>query len=513
MSLISEWKTLMVQRDPALWIDQHIKKNELNQPFVLYPHQREVLRLAFDFDTQGKLPWDTIIYSAVKKSGKTSMLALLALYWAMTQEAPNEIILLANDLEQTQARAYASIIKLLRYNHEIDPGASISGKEIRLSNDSVIKPIASEYAGAAGSNHGCVGLDELWAYTSERSRRLYEELTSVPTRLNSIKVITTYAGFENESELLRSLYLQAVDRDEHPDGQGERLHPDLPIYGNREARIFAYWDHQPRLPWQTSQYYASQKRSLRPSAYLRFHENRWSTSEEAFITPELWDPCVDPSHRPILPTHEYPIFIGVDGAIKHDSAAVVGVHWDGDQLALALHRIWQPTPDEPLDLEATIEAELRWLYQHYQVQVIRYDPYQLHRSMSGLRNEGLPCEEYPQTSGNCTAMGQALFDLLTGKNIRLYTSVELRAQALNTVSVESTRGWKISKEKTSQKIDAIVALAMAAVAALDHGHVQAVWLSQEEMEAIWRQAEAARAQAAGLQGTITTGRWEDLIRA
>jgi phage terminase large subunit-like protein len=229
---------------------------------------------------------------------------------------------------------------------------------------------------------------------------------------------------------------------------------------------------------------------LRPSAYLRFHENRWSTSEEAFITPELWDPCTDASHRPMLPTHEWPLFVGVDGSIKHDSAAVVAVRWDGDRLALALHRIWQPTPEEPLDLEATIEAELRFLYQHYQVQVIRYDPYQLHRSMSGLRNEGLPCEEYPQTSGNCTAMGQALFDLLTGRNIRIYPSVELRGQALNTVSVESTRGWKISKEKASQIIDAIVALAMAAVAALDHGHVQAVWVSQDEIEAIWAEARA-----------------------
>jgi hypothetical protein len=249
--MLGEWKSLIESRDPARWIDQHIHRNELNQPFALYPHQREGLRLAFDFDTDGRLPRDTILYSAVKKSGKTSMLALLALYWAMTQEAPNEITLLANDLEQTQARVYASIQKLLRYNPELDPGATVNGKEIRLSNDSVIKPMASEYAGASGSNHGFVGLDELWAYTLERSRRLYEELISVPTRLNSIKVVTTYAGFENESKLFGDLYRLGVGTDEHDAGQGESLHPDLPIYGHREARIFTYWDHQPRFPWQT----------------------------------------------------------------------------------------------------------------------------------------------------------------------------------------------------------------------------------------------------------------------
>ena len=54
-------------------------------------------------------------------------------------------------------------------------------------------------------------------------------------------VYSTYAGFENESQLLWDLYKQVVGKDEHPEGQGERLHPDLPIYANREARIFCYW--------------------------------------------------------------------------------------------------------------------------------------------------------------------------------------------------------------------------------------------------------------------------------
>lgn len=33
-------------------------------------HQRDILRLAFAFDENGRLPWDTILYSCVKKSGK-----------------------------------------------------------------------------------------------------------------------------------------------------------------------------------------------------------------------------------------------------------------------------------------------------------------------------------------------------------------------------------------------------------------------------------------------------------
>jgi len=86
---------------------------------------------------------------------------------------------------------------------------------------------------------------------------------------------------------------------------------------------------------------------------------------------------------------------------------------------------------------------------------------------------GLPIREFPQTTGNCTIIDQTLFELLTGLNLILYPSDDLRQQALSTVAVENPRGWRIAKEKTSRKIDAIVALSMACVAAMAHrGEIQ-----------------------------------------
>jgi hypothetical protein len=57
------------QRDPVAFIDRFITRNELGQPFVLVPHQREVLSCMFQFDSNGRLPFDTLVYSGVKKSG------------------------------------------------------------------------------------------------------------------------------------------------------------------------------------------------------------------------------------------------------------------------------------------------------------------------------------------------------------------------------------------------------------------------------------------------------------
>jgi hypothetical protein len=64
-------------------------------------------------------------------------------------------------------------------------------------------------------------------------------------------------------------------------------------------------------------------------------------------------------------------------------------------------------------------------------------------------------------------MGQTLFDLLNGRALRVYAADDLRQQALNTVAVETPRGWRIAKEKAAKKIDAIVALAIACVAAIE----------------------------------------------
>jgi phage terminase large subunit-like protein len=80
-----------------------------------------------------------------------------------------------------------------------------------------------------------------------------------------------------------------------------------------------------------------------------------------------------------------------------------------------------------------------------------------------LAKKGLPMQEYPQTIPNLTEMGQGLYDLVKGGGIVFYPDKELRKEANVAIAKETTRGFRIAKEKTSAKIDQIVALAMAAV--------------------------------------------------
>ncbi len=447
-----------LRRNPAAFADAILQRNEKSQPWSLTVYQRRVLALAFRWGEAGALLIRLLLWSEPKKSGKTFLAAVLGLWWAFVTPH-TEVIVVANDLEQAVGRVFRTMVALIRANPVLEKYITVRATELQFTNGTVVTAIASEYRGAAGSRHSLVIFDELWGFSSENAQRLYEELTPPPTEPNAWVLIVTYAGFQGESKLLETLYQRGM--------VGERIDDELEVY--RADELVMFWSHTPRQPWQIDSYYGEQRRSLRPSTFARLHENRWVAAESTFVTPELWDRCIEPEWSPLWPTREHQLFVGVDASTKHDSAAVVWVLRDDTEglIVLAGHRIWRPTPEDPLDLEETIEATLREVHEQFWVGKIWCDPFQLHRSITTLQKAGLPIEEFPQTVGNVTRMGQVLFDLLTGRNLVTYPAADLREQALNTVAVESSRGWRIAKEKASKKIDAIVALSMACTAALD----------------------------------------------
>jgi hypothetical protein len=89
-----------------------------------------------------------------------------------------------------------------------------------------------------------------------------------------------------------------------------------------------------------------------------------------------------------------------------------------------------------------------------------------------LTKRGLPIKEFPQSPGNLTEASQHLYDLIRGHNLVMYPFEDLRLAVSRAVAVETSRGWRIAKEKQSHKIDAVVALAIACHAAVDHGYEQ-----------------------------------------
>jgi phage terminase large subunit-like protein len=100
---------------------------------------------------------------------------------------------------------------------------------------------------------------------------------------------------------------------------------------------------------------------------------------------------------------------------------------------------------------------------------VRYDPYQMQASAQRLRQAGINMVEFPQSLPNLTSASQNLYELIKAQNLVAYPDPDLRLAVQRSIAVENARGWRIAKEKSSHKIDVVVALAMAALAVVEKG--------------------------------------------
>jgi phage terminase large subunit-like protein len=321
-----------------------------------------------------------------------------------------------------------------------------------------IQAIASDYAGAAGTNPVISVFDELWGYTTERSHRLWDEMTPPPTRKITCRLTVTYAGFEGESVLLENLYKRGL------------LLPEIGKDLRAGEGLLMFWSHVPIAPWQDQDWLDNSRATMRPNAYARMIENRFSTNLETFIDIDAWDACVDPDLRPEMVHHYLPIWVGIDASVKRDSTAIVATTWDTKKknVRMICHKIVQPSQANHIDFERDIEDYVLKLCQRFSVKEVLYDPYQMQASAQRLlkARPKVPMTEYPQSVPNITAASQNLYELVKAKGLVAYPDDQIRLAVQRSVAIETPRGWKISKEKASHKIDVVVALGMAAHAAV-----------------------------------------------
>ena len=304
---------------------------------------------------------------------------------------------------------------------------------------------------------------------SESARRLFDELVPPPTRKMACRLVTTYAGFSNESVLLEELHKRGTSQPL----VGPSLHAG--------DGILCAWHHEPIAPWQTVQWVEQMRRSLRPAQFLRMIRNEFVTSESSFIELAAWDACVDPDLGRVVNDRSLPVRAAVDASVKHDSTAVVAVTFDRQtqKVRLVAHSVFQPSAKEHMDFETTIEPTLLDLRRRFHVVKVLADPWQMMNSIQRLARGGLPIEEYPQSVPNLTAASQNLFDLIQGRNLLVYPDSGMRLAVSRAVAIESPRGWRITKEKASHRVDLVIALAMACHACVQDQAAAPVVISQE----------------------------------
>lgn len=475
--------------DPIDWITTHFYIPELRGPIVLYPHQEQAIREALRRDDDGLFVYSTCIYSDIKKSAKSTIVAAIALYRAFQVDALDgwgSIYIIANDLKQADSRVAYYMRRAIELNPDLRAVCQVKNYKTVLPNNTFIEAIPIDPTGEAGSNADMVVFSELWGAHSKAQERMWTESTLPPGKFGkSQRWVETYAGFEGESNLLWNLYDQTVL-------SGQRLDPDLEIYANPSARLFALWNTRPRLPWQSEEYYAAERATLMPSEFNRVHRNQWSQGSQESYLPSiaLWDACKE--SLPALDRRDR-IVLGVDGAVGRShgpsdyfALVAVGAHpTDRKRLAVRFVKAWQAKAGSMLDLIA-IEQFIRWFWNRFAVQEVALDLSRLELMMQQLMRPGeylsnpndprspkqlggsVYCLPFKQTEQRTIADG-ALLDRISSRGIVWDDTVEhwqiLREHLSNADRKRDTSGeerkLRITKRTEKQHIDLAVALSMA----------------------------------------------------
>jgi len=463
-------------------------------PIQLIPLQKALLKAALDIDLELGYRWQSIVYSATKKSGK-SRLAAMVDAWVADQMGPYaEVYLAANDGKQSGDRLLNCIKRSMELNQKLGTGLRMArwrkrGETVVLPNGSVIEAIPVDPTGQAGANPACVTFSELWGYRLEHKARLWAALTLSPTKRGmSFRWVDTYAGYEGESETLENLYEQGVNqgrywvdwaRESHwvemgkPEERKQREQviatldqDEIPLFVNEASRLWCYWETEPRFPWQTEAYYQEQAAALTDMEYRRVHKNEWVTSEDVFVPIEWWKGCQADEFPPLQPGEQ--VVLGVDAAVSGDSFAVVGVtrHPAAPETHVAVRysRVWYPPKGGKLDFEP-IDQEIRRFCAEHKVVEVAFDRWQMHKMATDqVKDYVAHWREFSQQGERLEADVQ-LYQLIRAREIvHDGTHGELTqhiANANSKMSKEEETRLRIVKSKRG-KIDACVALSMAA---------------------------------------------------
>ena len=112
--------------------------------------------------------------------------------------------------------------------------------------------------------------------------------------------------------------------------------------------------------------------------------------------------------------------------------------------------------------------------------------------------------EFPQTVAEPDEASSNLYDVIKGRNLTVYPDDDMRLAVSRAVALETSRGWRIAKEKQSHKIDVVVALAQAALGAVEQGQ-QSIGVDvafQQRAAEFFRNAEMIRTGQQPRSGSI-----------
>jgi phage terminase large subunit-like protein len=388
--------------------------------------------------------------------GKTALMALVALHHLATTEG-------ARVFSAAASREQARI--LFEYARDFarelgDPHLIERHLELRWCEDPgkpreftrYLRVLAADATKLHGLTFSLAILDELQAHSK---LDVYEALNSgLHKTPHSKMVVISTAGQGAESPLgrLRSRALTQPSvrrRGAVTDARG----PDL---------RFLEWScsedddvDNPRIvkkanpaSWITVDQLRATRESLPDLAHRRFVANQWTERAGHWLPPGAWQACVgevdfEDGER---------IVVGVDiGGERSDSAVV----WINERLHVGCEVL---SGDRAVLNIADVVHELA---ERFTIIECTFDPWRAGQIGQELEQRGIRVSAFPQHDARMIPASQRLYDAIIERRLVHGNDPGLNAHVAAAVARHGRRGWRIDKANRADKIDAVVALAMA----------------------------------------------------
>lgn len=461
-------------------------------PIILADHQKRIIDEALSKKEDGTFKYSTIIFSSIKKSGKSALSSAVALYMGMHNSFAN-IYCLANDGEQSSDRLYQPIKTCFLLHNQLDgPFKDIKYAldEVTLPNHTKIEAVPCNAAGQAGAQPLATFWSEIWAFNTDLKIKLFTEMTIPPTLYGkAIRWIETYAGETGNAALLEGLYQLGVKEGiPHPDFMD--LTSDLSdngeyvVFTNEDAGMFVYWDHEPRMSWQTPQYYATEARIHPVNEFNRIHKNLWVSAVSAFVQEEWWNACENLDLPVLSHGDRTPVVVAIDMAETFDCAALLAItrcpFSPDDSIAVRAVRILDPKIVGRIKQEEYVRPIIEEWKDWWNVICWVYDPYQMAKMAQDMVREGMGWfKSFGQHQPRAVA-DKSLYDMIVNRQItwsRYTTEGQVGGKGtqedatlyrhVTRAGATTTDGrYRIQKLSANTHIDGCVALSMGAKQAM-----------------------------------------------
>jgi phage terminase large subunit-like protein len=439
---------------------------ESGEPFELEPFQRTMLADHFAGVTE-------ITIVIPKKNGKTTLLGALALFHLL--EWPEaECVIGASTRDQARIlfKQAAGLVHRSKMDGSFDvksgygeirlPGRTKDGPRVRV--------LAADVMGADGVIPTLALVDELHRHPSGDLYGVFRDGLG-PRGGQMLTISTAGAALDSPLGVLRqaahelpSFRRDHVARYNHAvSADGAFVLHEWCLDPTEDVDDMAVVALANPASWQTEE--ALRRRhdspSMTPWQWRRFACGIWTEGEEPWIDPAMWDRLKDAD---LEIGYDDPVWIGVDTGVRHDSTAIVTVAGRGDGRVAVKARVIAPM-EYGLPLE-TIEKAVRDACEGMNVRQVLYDPWTFRRSAELLQADGLPMIEFPQSPERMANASENLYRLIDSGQLAHDGDPVLRAHVVAGVTKETERGWRLVKDpKLSRPIDALIALAMAALPA------------------------------------------------